>query len=278
MNVSSASGSLEGTVAIVTGGGRGLGRAMARGLARAGCKVVVTAAREKMEVDEVASEFNDSRVLALAADVTQPDDCQRVVEATVAQFGRLDVLVNNAGRGMKYINDRFMTDPTPFWETNPTAWQMIIDTNVNGTFFMARAAVPRMLSQRWGRIINISANYATMQLPGFSPYGPSKAAVESLTIIWAQDLADTGVTVNALLPGGATLTGMVPASFPQAMRTSLLAPEVMVPPLLWLASDASDQTTGKRLIAKMWRNDLSDTAATQAAVQNAGWAVSSLPL
>jgi len=71
---------------------------------------------------------------------------------------------------------------------------------------------------------------------------------------------------------------MVPASFPQAMRTSLLAPEVMVPPLLWLASDASDQTTGKRLIAKMWRNDLSDTAATQAAVQNAGWAVSSLPL
>jgi 3-oxoacyl-[acyl-carrier protein] reductase len=140
---------------------------MARGLARAGCKVVVTAAREKTEVDEVASEFNDSRVLALTADVTQPDDCQRVVDATVAQFGRLDVLVNNAGRGMKYINDRFMTDPTPFWETNPTAWQMIIDTNVNGTFFMARAAVPRMLSQRWGRIINISANYATMQLPGF---------------------------------------------------------------------------------------------------------------
>ena len=248
---------------------------MARGLARAGCKVVVTAARETNEIDEVASEFNASRVLALTADVTRPEDCQRVVEATVAQFGRLDVLVNNAGRGMKYISDRFMTDATPFRQTDPAAWQMIMDTNVDGTFFMARAAVPRMLSQRRGRIINVSASYGTMQRRGFSPYGPSKAAVESMTAIWAQDLADTGVTVNALLPGGPTLTGMVPASFPQAMRSQLLAPEVMVPPLLWLASDASDETTGKRLVANMWRDGPGAAAARQAAVQHAGWAAES---
>ena len=84
---------------------------------------------------------------------------------------------------------------------------MIVATNVNGPFLMARAAAPHMMRQRWGRIVNISINHETMRRAGFSPYGPSKAALESETIIWAQDLDGTGVTVNALLPGGATDTG-----------------------------------------------------------------------
>ncbi|HEX8942424.1 MAG TPA: SDR family NAD(P)-dependent oxidoreductase, partial [Gemmatimonadaceae bacterium] len=107
-------------VAIVTGGGRGLGRAMVVGLAHAGIRVVATAARERTEIEAVAAEVRqscgESCVFPLVADVTQDDDCARVVDAAVEQFGRLDILVNNAGRGMKYVSNEFMTEPTRFWE------------------------------------------------------------------------------------------------------------------------------------------------------------------
>jgi NAD(P)-dependent dehydrogenase (short-subunit alcohol dehydrogenase family) len=108
---------------------------------------------------------------------------------------------------MRYVSEDFLTQPTRFWETPAETWRLVIETNVVGPFLMARAAVPSMLAHRWGRIVNISMNTETMRRRGFSPYGPSKAALESATAIWAQDLADSGITVNALLPGGATLTG-----------------------------------------------------------------------
>src|SRR5690606_11825147 len=118
---------------------------------------------------------------------------------------------------------------------------------------------------------NISMLHSTMRAKGFSPYGPSKAALESETVIWAQDLTDTGVTVNALLPGGPTLTGMVPDATPKETVDKLLAPEIMVPPLLWLTSHASDGVTGRRLDAKLWRTDLPPDEAAHAAMDDAGW-------
>jgi 3-oxoacyl-[acyl-carrier protein] reductase len=244
---------------------------MALGLARSGCQVIVTAARERAEIEAVAAEAGTDHVHPIVADVTREDECERVIEAALTRFGSLDILVNNAGRGMKYISEAFMAEPTRFWEADPDAWRLVIDTNVNGPFLMARAAVRPMLRQQWGRIVNVSMNYDTMRRAGFSPYGPSKAAVESETTIWAQDLAGTGVTVNALLPGGPTLTGMIPAGVPEAVRASLLDPDVMVAPLLWLASPASDGVTGKRLIANRWRMDLDPSAAANAALENAGW-------
>ncbi len=261
---------IAGRVAIVTGGGRGLGRAMTLGLAKAGATVVVTAARERSEVEHVAGEAAKAGaqggVLPVLADVTREEDCARVVATALERFGRLDILVNNAGRGMKYVSENFMTEPTRFWETKPETWRLVIDTNVVGPFLMARAAVPPMLAAGWGRIVNVSMNAETMRRRGFSPYGPSKAALESETIIWAQDLAGTGVTVNALLPGGATLTGMIPAGFPDQLRGTLLDPAVMVPPLLYLASPKSDGITGRRFIAVKWREDNPEAAAV-----GAGW-------
>jgi 3-oxoacyl-[acyl-carrier protein] reductase len=239
---------------------------MALALAREGAAVIATAARGASEIKAVAA--GEPGVIAVQADVTRAEDCARVVETAMERFGRLDVLVNNAGRGMRFVSETFMTEPTRFWETDPDIWRMVIDTNVNGPFLMSRAAVPMMRAAGWGRIINISMNHETMRRRGFSPYGPSKAALESETIIWARDLDGSGVTVNALLPGGATLTGMIPDSVDAAVRSRLLEPEIIVPPLLWLASVASDAVTGMRFNAARWPAGQDEAAAAAACGEN----------
>jgi NAD(P)-dependent dehydrogenase (short-subunit alcohol dehydrogenase family) len=262
-------------VAIVTGGGRGLGRAMVLGLAQAGIHVVATAGRERAEIEAVAEEVRqscgESRVLPLVADVTQEGDCAEVVDSAVKRFGRLDILLNNAGRGMKYVSSEFLTEPPRFWEVAPETWRLVIDTNVNGPFMMARHAVPVMLKAGWGRIVNVSVSQGTMRRRGFSPYGPSKAALESETIIWAQDLEGTGVTVNALLPGGATLTGMIPQTVSEKTKSGLLDPSIMVPPLLWLVSPEADGMTGRRLVATKWQTGSDGKSAAEAATEQGGW-------
>jgi NAD(P)-dependent dehydrogenase (short-subunit alcohol dehydrogenase family) len=264
-------------VAIVTGGGRGMGREIVLGLASAGIHVVATAARERLEIEAVAEEARrlrpDRVVLPIIADVSREEECEAAVAATIARFGKLDILINNAGRGMKYVSKDFLSQPTRFWEVEPETWRMVVDTNVNGPFFMARRAAPLMIEAGWGRIINISMNHETMRRAGFSPYGPSKAALESETIIWSHDLAGTGVTVNALLPGGATRTGMIPDELSEERRAALLDPAIVVPPLLWLVSTESDEFTGQRLTASQWRMENDPRKAAEAASAPSGWAV-----
>jgi NAD(P)-dependent dehydrogenase (short-subunit alcohol dehydrogenase family) len=269
------SGELSGKTAIVTGAGRGIGRSMALGLARAGANVVITAARNRWEIDQVVEEAAKipatGAIRAMLADVSNEANCQRVVNETVREFSAVHILVNNAGRGMRFVSEKFFDTPTKFWETDAAVWQMIVATNVNGPFLMSRAAAPHMLRQRWGRIVNISINHETMCRPGFSPYGPSKAALESETIIWAQDLAGSGVTVNALLPGGATDTGMVPPNIPLHLREKLLHPDIMIAPLLWLVSEAAGEVTGSRFTANLWDESLPFEQAAEKSRTAAGW-------
>jgi NAD(P)-dependent dehydrogenase (short-subunit alcohol dehydrogenase family) len=268
---------LSGKTAIVTGGGRGLGRAMALGLARAGANVVITATQSRSEIDAVASEVAETgqagAIRAIMANAASEEDSFCVLTTAIREFGAVHILINNAGRGMRFVSEQFLDTPTSFWQTDPAVWRMIIDTNVNGPFLMARAVVPQMLKQHWGRIVNISMNHETMRRAGFSPYGPSKAALESETIIWAQDLAGTGVTVNSLLPGGAAATGMVPGSIADKTRRSLLDPEIIVPPLLWLASEEAGEVTGARFVANLWDSSLPPAQAAEKARAPAGWMV-----
>ncbi len=243
---------LQGKVAIVTGGGRGIGRAIAEAYANNGAKVVVTAAIQKDEIDETALKINGKAILA---DITKPGDVQMLVGSVIVEFGRIDILVNNAARGMRFVNESFMTEPKPFWEADASNWQMVINTNVNGTYLVTKAVIPQMLKQKFGRIINISINLETMKRIGFSPYGPSKAALESMSVIWAQELAGTGITLNILLPGGATLTGMIPPTFPEDKKQDLLKPDIIAPAAVYLASNEAENINGQRIVAVEWNKE-----------------------
>jgi NAD(P)-dependent dehydrogenase (short-subunit alcohol dehydrogenase family) len=242
-------GELDERVAIVTGGGRGIGRAIALGYASAGADVLISVARSPEEAAEVVAlgEALPGTIQAVQADVTVPGDVDRLVQRALEVRGRIDVLVNNAARGMRFVNERFMTDPQPFWEADPVAWGLVIETNIVGVFLMSRAVVPHMLATGRGSIINITVNEATMTRRGFSPYGPSKAALEAITRVWEAELEGTGVALNLLAPGGATATGMVPDHVPEGVE--LLDPEIIVPPALHLALT---ETSGARILASEW--------------------------
>ncbi len=248
---------LHGRVAVVTGGGRGLGREMALALAQAGASVVITAAQSLQEIEktraDIAGLVGEGRCLAIRADVARPDACREVVSQACAAFGQVDVLVNNAGRGMRLVSEMFTTTPVPFWEVPHAIWSQIMDINVNGAFAMAQAAISGMLARGHGRIINISTSDMTMVRRGYAPYGPSKAALEAMSRCFAQDVAGTGVTVNVLLPGGATDTELLPGGAGRrGADGQLLSPSLMRAPVTWLASEASAAMNGRRIIARLW--------------------------
>lgn len=263
--------SLPGRVVLVTGGTRGLGLEMALELAEAGCYVAITGSRASPALNEAraaleAASGGSDKVLALVADAADYESCQKAVAETIATFGRIDVLINNAGIGMRLISETFNTEPVKFWQIEPQHWAAIIATNVNGAFNMARAAVPHMIAQGFGKVINISTSDQTMVRKGYAPYGPSKAALEAASRVWAQDLAGTGVDVNVYLPGGAADTGLLPdGPGKKGADGNLLPAAIMRRAIRWLCDDASNGQIGGRYIARLWDETLPPDDAAAAA-------------
>src|SRR3954471_6502420 len=169
---------LSGTRALVTGGTDGLGRAMARALAEAGASVVLTS-RDQTRAERVAAQL-EGDVVGLALDVRDEAAVAAGVADVFARLGGLELLVNNAGIGMRTVNPRFMTDPKPFWDVPPAGFRDVLETKATGCFLVAREVVPRMLEAGAGQVVTISMNEQTMTRKGFVPYGPSGAAVEAL--------------------------------------------------------------------------------------------------
>jgi len=244
--------------ALVTGGTSGLGLAMATALARAGLRVAV-AGRSAERAAAAASSLPGA--FGVELDVRDEDSVARAVEAAWSRLDGIDMLVNNAGIGMRTVNPRFMTEPQGFWAVPPEGFRDVIATNLTGYFLVAREVTPRMLAAVRGRIVNISVSLSTMTRAGFVPYGPSRAGAEALSRIMAADLHDTPLTVNVLLPGGATRTGMVPAEHAAALP-SLLEPEVMGPPIVWLASSAASDVNDQRIVAAEFDQWLSQARPT----------------
>jgi NAD(P)-dependent dehydrogenase (short-subunit alcohol dehydrogenase family) len=238
---------LSGVRVLVTGATSGLGAAMATALTEAGARVMVTS-RDRARAQASAAELGSSAI-PCQLDVRDEHSVAACVERARDAWGAIDMLVNNAGIGMRTVNPRFMSEPQPFWEVTPAGFRDVVETKVVGCFLMARAVVPLMLGDGGGRVVNISMNEQTMVRRGFVPYGPAGAGVEAFSRVMAADLADSPVTVNILLPGGATRTGMLPDDIPAEFRAGLLDPAVMGPPIVWLASDQAAGVHDWRIVA-----------------------------
>jgi gluconate 5-dehydrogenase len=240
-------GNLSHMRVLVTGGTSGLGRAMAAALVAAGAQVALTG-RNRARTEEVAAQLGPGAI-GLELDVRNEASVKDGVEGVYERLGGLDMLVNNAGLGMRTVNPRFLTQPQSFWEVQPGGFRDVLETKVTGCFLVARAVVPRMLEAGAGRVVTISMNEATMVRRGFVPYGPSGAAVEAFARVMAADLQDTPIRANILLPGRATHTGMVPDDVSDELRARLLDPAVMGPPIVWLSSPEADGVHDQRIVA-----------------------------
>ena len=202
--------SLEGRTAIVTGAGRGIGRAIALVLAEAGADVVAVA-RTASEIESAAADVEalGSKALAVTADVSNSSEVDSMVERTLDRFGKIDVLVNNAGQLLRVpvapFPDVTLRPPQVTRETSSRMrddeWQGIIDANLTGVFYCCRAVAPHMMERRYGKVINIGSNNATQAFPMVAAYNASKAGVNMMTRVLALEWAPYNICVNAIGPG-----------------------------------------------------------------------------
>ncbi len=234
---------------------------MAIALLRAGAKVVVTASN-KVLLDQLAAESGaGARVAVVPADLADPAQLASLVRDAETAFGRIDILVNNAALATDVLPKPDENNPLRFWDISDGALRRVFAVNTIAPQILASNFAPKMAARGWGRIIDVSTSLNTMLT--YFGYGSSKAAMEANAAAMAAALAGTGVTVNALLPGGPVDTDMT-ATLPFP-RAQMLRPEVFDAPLLFLTSDQAGDITGRRFIAAQWDTSLPPKdAATQA--------------
>lgn len=263
--------------AIVTGGLRGLGLAMAGALLADGWHILACG-----HIEEDMTSFFDSlpaeqraRAHATIGDIRNPADCDALVATALRQFSRIDLLVNNAGLTFTFADpERFKRGTMlRFWEIADDIIQAVVDTNFVGAQQMSARIVPIMLAQGSGHIVNVTTKLDTMNREGSGAYGASKAAFEMATEIWAKELAGSCIRVNIVNPGmGADTPGMATEVRDKAKagQTSLLAPDDMGPPLVWLASDDARDVHGWRIDANLWDKNLDPRQAMKKAGRPVG--------
>ena len=267
--------------AIVTGAAGGIGRAMVRALLDAGIRVAAsdrTAAGLAALQADAREHGKEAALLTIEADLARDEAVDQIVSAARARFGTIDILVNNAGVGQATIRSDNRQNPIKFWEVTPEQWRLFVAVHNNAPMALSRALVHDMVRQRWGRIVNVTTSLGTMIRAGSPTYGPSKAALEAFSAIMAKDLDGTGVTVNVLVPGGVTNTGMVPLEAGYA-REEMIQPAVMAPPLVWLVSDDAAGVTGRRFLGIHWDPALPPAQAAEKAGAPVAWtSIATMPI
>ena len=239
---------LSGRVALVTGGSKGLGKAMARGLAQAGADVVISS-RHTEELEQALPEIlkdTGRRGLIVTVDLSRRTEAERLAKTALEQMGRVDILINNAGTNI----------PSPIDQVKDEDWDRVIELNLGACMVLTRALVPQMKERRWGRVIHISSVLGLGSKIGRNVYSATKRAVIGLAQASALDLGPFGITVNVIAPGPFLtdlpknlLSDAEKKAF--AHRTALGRwgnPEEMAGPALLLASDAGSYITGEVLV------------------------------
>lgn len=255
--------------AIITGGAGGLGLAMARGLLADGHRVALIDSDD----DAIARARDALRgaggeSLGVVADVSDEAAVAAAVETVAEAFGPVEVLINNAGIGPSSVRPDAERNLPGVMEVTPELWSRFFAVNLTGAMLMLRAVLPGMQAGGWGRVVNNTTSLFTMLR--VLPYGATKAALESASAVWAKELDGGGVTVNVVVPGGPTDTAFI-SDDAGINRAKMLQPEVMAPPVRWLASDGSATTTGRRFVAALWDPDLPADAAAEKAGSPIGW-------
>lgn len=234
---------LSGKVALITGGSRGIGRAIAEAYARQGAQVFICARDEKnlrAAIDEMRQ--SGGEIAGLAGDVGNQEDVQRIVNAAVERYGTIHILVNNAS----VLGPRATIANYP-----PAAWEEVLRINLTGLFLMTRAVLPTLLAQKAGSIINVTSGVGRRGKAQWGAYAVSKAGLEALTQVLADEVGQDGIRVNSVNPA-ATRTGMRAQAYPSEDPLTLPTPEEILPIFLYLASDASAAVNGQSLEARDW--------------------------
>jgi NAD(P)-dependent dehydrogenase (short-subunit alcohol dehydrogenase family) len=234
---------LLGKVALITGGSRGIGKAVATAYAREGAAVVVCA-RKEADVQKAVAEIESFRARAYgcAGDVGKIEDAQRMVQRAAAQFGRIDILVNNAS---------LLGPRVPIANYPVATWEEVLRVNLTGPFLMIQEALQIMMPQRQGSIINVSSGVGRSGKARWGAYAASKFGVEGLTQVVADEVREFGIRANAVNPGP-TRTEMRAVAYQEEDPLMLPAPEAIVPVFVYLASDDSAAVTGQSLDAQDW--------------------------
>lgn len=227
------------TVVLITGSSKGLGRALAHAYADAGARVVINARGEALlEATRKELEAKGAQVLAVVADATKPTDIARLRDAALERFGRIDVLINNAG----------ILGPSPrpnLADFVASDLAELFRANTIGPILMTQAVLPHMLRQKRGLIINVTSDAGQTGYPGWGGYGATKAALELVTESWAAELEGTGVRANAVNPGDLK-TDMHQLAFPGEDISDRLDPFTVTDVFVWLATPEAANVTGQR--------------------------------
>jgi NAD(P)-dependent dehydrogenase (short-subunit alcohol dehydrogenase family) len=240
---------LLGKVVLISGGSRGIGRAMAQAFTQAGGQVFICG-RNRSDVDSALNEIGSRGgvIDGAVGDIAQIADVERIVQAAVRRFGTIDVLVNNAS---------VLGPRTTIADYPVSAWREVIDVNLNGLFLMTHQVLPIMLARQRGSIINLTSGVGRVGKARWGAYAVSKAGLEGFTQVLADELKETAIRVNSVNPA-ATRTRMRAMAYPAEDPATLPAPEDVVPVFLYLASDDSVSVTGQSLNARDWQKTAVD--------------------